>query len=116
MLKPLVKGRGRVKAEVVKIETPISLLGDFDPERGAIHGREVAGRIVALPFVKGSTVGPYVLWSAAKSGKAPLAIIAEKPDLMLVTACVLANVPLFQGVVKEQCLNLDLESGEYDRC
>lgn len=116
MLKAVVGGKGRVSAPVVKLSSPVSFLGDLDPETGRLAGFDVAGRIVALPFVKGSTVGPYVLWSAAKKGKAPLAIVAEKPDLMLVTACVLAGVPLFQGRVDAECINIDLETGEYGRC
>jgi predicted aconitase with swiveling domain len=116
MLKPVVSGRGRVSATVVKLSMPVSFLGDLDPETGRLAGVDVAGKIVVLPFVKGSTVGPYVLWSAAKRGKAPLAIVAERPDLMLVTACVLAGVPLFQGRVEADCINIDLETGEYERC
>lgn len=116
MLKPLVKGRGRVRAEVVKITSPVSLLGDLDPEAGKLAGVDVVGKIVALPYVKGSTVGPYVLWGAARRGKAPLAIVAQKPDLMLISACVLAGIPLFQGVLEEGCVNIDLETGAYDKC
>jgi len=116
MLRPIVRGKGRVSSTVVKITFPVSFLGDLDPETGRLAGFDIAGRIVALPFVKGSTVGPYILWSAAKRGKAPLAIVAERPDLMLVTACVLAGVPLFQGRVDAECININLETGEYEQC
>ncbi|MGB9705597.1 MAG: aconitase X swivel domain-containing protein [Pyrobaculum sp.] len=116
MLKPIVRGRGRAASRVVKITTPVSLLGDLDPERGTLAGVDISGKIVALPYVKGSTVGPYVLWGAARRGKAPLAIVAQKPDLMLISACVLAGVPLFQGDLEEECINIDLESGVYDKC
>jgi len=118
-VKPVVRASGVkriVRAEVVKITQPVSLLGDFDPETGRLLGVDVVGKIVALPYVKGSTVGPYLMWSASRRGKTPLAVVAEKPDLMLVTACVLANVPLFQGVMEEGCVELDLESGEYVKC
>nr|WP_193322929.1 DUF126 domain-containing protein [Pyrobaculum calidifontis] len=118
-VKPVVRASGVkrvVRAEVVKITQPVSLLGDFDPETGRLLGVDVVGKIVALPYVKGSTVGPYLMWSASRRGKIPLAVVAEKPDLMLVTACVLANVPLFQGVMEEGCVELDLESGEYVKC
>lgn len=116
MLSPIVKGRGKVKAHVVKFKAPVSFLGDLDPDRGTLEGVDIVKKIVALPYVKGSTVGPYVLWSAAKKGKAPLAIVAENPDLMLITACVLADVPLFKGKLNEECINLDLETGLYDKC
>ncbi|ABL88030.1 predicted aconitase subunit 2 [Pyrobaculum islandicum DSM 4184] len=115
-LKPLVKGRGHVSAEIVKLERPVSFLGDLDPKTGVLAGINIVGKILALPYVKGSTVGPYVLWNAAKRGKSPLAIVAEKPDLMLVTACVLAGVPLFEGRVDAKCINIDLETGAYEIC
>ncbi|MEM4437110.1 MAG: DUF126 domain-containing protein [Pyrobaculum sp.] len=116
MLNPIVKGSGRVRAQVVKFSTPLSFLGDLDPESGKLGGVDIVDKIVFLPFVKGSTVGPYVLWGAAKRGKAPLAIVVEKPDLMLITACVLANIPLFQGRVEEDCIYLDLGVGTYEKC
>lgn len=116
MLKPVVKGRGRVRADVVRLDSPVSFLGDLNPETGRLAGVDVAGKVVSLPYVRGSTVGPYVLWGAARRGKAPLAIVAEKLDLMLVSACVLAGVPLFQGRLKSGCVYIDLETGAYDKC
>jgi predicted aconitase with swiveling domain len=115
-LKPLIRGRGRVAARVVRLGFPVSLLGDLDPETGRLAGVDAAGSVVALPHVRGSTVGPYVLWSAAVRGKAPLAIVAERPDLLLVTACALAGIPLFQGSVTAECVRIDLETGEYEGC
>lgn len=116
MLRPVVRGRGCVSAEVVKFSSPVSFLGDLDPVEGRLMGVEVAGKVVSLPFVRGSTVGPYVLWGAARRGRAPVAIVSKKIDLMLVTACVLAGVPLFQGELEEGCINICLDSGVYERC
>ncbi len=116
MLKPVVRGSGRVRAQVAKFERPISLLGDLDPESGSILGVDVVGKVVHVPHVVGSTVGPYVLWRAVKVGKAPAAFVARKPDLMLITACVLAGVPLFEGNIDTNCVEIDLGSGEYVSC
>lgn len=114
-LKPVVRGAGRVHADVVKLG-PISFLGDMNPETGEILGIKVSGKILAVPYVRGSTVGPYVLWHAAIRGNAPIAIVSRSIDLMLITAAVLADVPLFQGDVEGGCIELDLSSGDYERC
>lgn len=114
-LKPIVRGSGVVKGEVVRMG-PISFLGDLNPDTGEIQGVRISGKILALPYVRGSTVGPYVLWHVASKGLAPLAIVAEKADLMLITAAVLANVPLFQGRLEEDCVEIDLYTGRYEQC
>ncbi|MFN3803628.1 MAG: aconitase X swivel domain-containing protein [Pyrobaculum sp.] len=116
MLRPVVRGAGRLSAEVVRIATPVSFLGDLDPESGKLLGVEIAGKILSLPYVKGSTVGPYVLWSISKRKKAPVAIVAKKIDLMLVTACVLAEIPLFEGEIHGSCVDIDLSTGKYVEC
>ncbi|MBP1448770.1 MAG: DUF126 domain-containing protein [Thermoproteus sp.] len=114
-LKPVVKGSGVVKAEVVKLG-PISFLGDLNPDTGEVAGVKASGKILAIPYVRGSTVGPYVLWAAASRGVAPSAIVAKHVDLMLITAAVLAGVPLFQGNLSEDCIKLDLATGLYELC
>lgn len=114
-LRPVVGGTGRVRADVVRLG-PISFLGDLNPETGEISGVKVSGKILAVPYVRGSTVGPYVLWHAAIKGNAPAAVVSKSVDLMLITAAVLAGVPLFQGEVVEDCIELDLSSGYYERC
>ncbi|KUO84290.1 MAG: aconitase subunit 2 [Thermoproteus sp. CIS_19] len=114
-LKPVVRGSGAVQAEVVKLG-PISFLGDLDPESGVISGVRISGKILAVPYVRGSTVGPYVLWHAAARGNAPVAIVARSVDLMLITASALAGVPLFQGELPEGCIEIDLSTGDYERC
>ncbi|MGC8582886.1 MAG: aconitase X swivel domain-containing protein [Thermoproteus sp.] len=114
-LRPIVKGAGVVRTEVVRLG-PISFLGDLNPESGEISGVKISGKILAVPYVRGSTVGPYVLWHAAARGNAPLAIVAKSVDLMLITASVLADVPLFQGELSEECIEIDLSTGRYERC
>lgn len=116
MPRPVIRGHGRLKAEVVRVDRPISLLGDLDPRTGRIGDLEASGRILAIPYVRGSTVGPYVLWAAARHGVAPLAIVARKIDLMLVTACALSEVPLFEGELPAGCVEFDLATGEYVGC
>ncbi|MEZ0248056.1 MAG: DUF126 domain-containing protein [Thermoproteus sp.] len=114
-LKPIVRGAGRVKAEVANLG-PISFLGDLDPESGEALGVKISGKVLAVPYVRGSTVGPYVLWHAAIKGNAPIAIVSKSVDLMLITASVLAGVPLFQGELEEECIEIDLSTGFYERC
>ncbi len=115
-VKVLIKGKSRlVCGEAVKVERPISLLGDVDVEKGLIRGIEkpIAGRILALPYLIGSTVGPYVLYGMAQMGVAPRAIVVEKADILAITASVLARVPLLETSIdmfldgKRYCIDLD---------
>ena len=94
----------------------ISLLGDADPEKGTVAGVPVAGKILAIEGVRGSTVGPYVMWGMARRGLAPLAIVAKRVDLVLVTAAAMSGVPLLQGELPWDCAVIDLESGEASVC
>ncbi len=117
-VKVLVKGGLREACgEVVKVDRPISLLGDIDVELGAVKGveRTFIGRILVLPHLIGSTVGPYVLYGLSQMGKAPRAIVLGKADILAITASVLARVPLVEAPTgmfidgKEYCI--DLASG-----
>jgi hypothetical protein len=61
---------------------PISFLSGVDPETGTIvekghplYGQSIAGKVLAFPYGKGSTVGSYILYALSRSGNAPAAII-----------------------------------------
>ena len=114
-LRVIIRGKGIVKGEVARVGF-ISLLGDADPEKGTVTGVSVAGRILAMEGIRGSTVGPYVMWGMARRGLAPLAIVAKKVDLVLVTAAAMSGIPLLQGELPWDCAIIDLESGEASVC
>ncbi len=102
-----IYGSGVVEGELLVSKKPISFLGDVDLQTGIVRhlGKPLRGVILAMPSSRGSTVGPYVLYSLCKRGLGPRAIIAVNPDVMLVIASVIAEVPLF-AYAPEEVLNL----------
>ncbi len=100
-----VHGNGAVSGELVSIDSPISFLGDVDGTRGIVKvkGREIniVGKVLALPYSTGSTVGPYIMYQLAKYNKAPLAILAVKPDTLILVGSIMANIPLIINVPEE---------------
>jgi len=96
---------GRAEGSILVSERALSLLGGVDPKTGeirdpesAIRGERVAGRILAVPHAKGSTVGSYVLYGLRKSDVAPAAIVAGRAETILAVGAVLAGVPIVDGV------------------
>ena len=72
----ILKGRSIAKGtgsgELLYTDTPISFLGGVDAATGIVidekhplHGQSVAGKVLAFPYGKGSTVGSYVMYGLA---------------------------------------------------
>lgn len=96
-LKSIVEGY--VEAPVVVVDDYISFLGELDPKRGVLRKRgyegvEVRGRILVFRGSRGSTVGPYIIYSAWKGGAAPAGMVVARADQIVITGCVVANIPL----------------------
>ena len=98
-IKVLVKGKAVGRA--LKSDLPLSFLGGIEPKTGRIldrthplFGKNVKGRILLIPFSKGSTVGSYVIYSAKRADTAPAAILSKQMDMITATGCVLAKIPL----------------------
>ncbi|MEM4970199.1 MAG: DUF126 domain-containing protein [Sulfolobales archaeon] len=90
---------GRVEAPIVVVDDYISFLGELDPKRGVLRkkgyeGVEVAGRILVFRGSRGSTVAPYIIYSAWKSGVAPAAMVVTRADQIIISGCVISNIPL----------------------
>lgn len=84
---------------------PISFLGGVDPNSGLIiekdhdlRGESVKGRILCFPHGHGSTVGSYVLYSLAKKGLGPKAIVNQEADPVVVAGAIIANIPMIDQV------------------
>jgi predicted aconitase with swiveling domain len=99
----IVEGHCRAKALVST--KPISFLGDVDLATGKIvekrhdlYGEYVKDRVLCFPHGHGSTVGSYVLYSLAKTGLAPKAIINRKADPVIVMGAVIANIPMIDQI------------------
>jgi len=89
-----LKGRkivgGKAEGELIVSQKPLSFLGGVDPETGIvtdaesdIRGESIAGKILAFPRGKGSTVGSYVIYALKKNGKAPKAIIVGEAETII---------------------------------
>jgi len=88
---------------------PISFLGGVNPDSGMIierghdlKGKSVKGRILCFPHGHGSTVGSYVLYSLAKKGVGPKAIINQTADPVVVVGAIIANIPMVDQVGIQQ--------------
>ncbi len=115
----VLRGRGIVegycKAEALVSTKPISFLGDVDPENGKIvekrhdlYGESVKDKALCFPHGHGSTVGSYILYSLARKGLAPKAIINHKADPVIVVGAVMANIPMVDKIEIGQIKNGDL--------
>ena len=101
--RPIVPGFGRGLALVSK--KPISFLGGVDPNLGLIierdhdlKGKSIKGRILCFPSGHGSTVGSYVLYSLAKKGLSPRAIVNQTADPVVVAGAIIAEIPMIDQV------------------
>jgi len=93
--------RGMGRGPVLVSPGPISFLGGVDPETGEViergnplEGQSVAGRVLAFPHGKGSTVGSYVIYALARNGKAPAALVNAEAEPIIVTGAIIAGIPL----------------------
>jgi len=84
---------------------PISFLGGVDADSGIIierdhdlRGKSMKGRILCFPHGHGSTVGSYVLYSLAKKGLAPKAIINQTVDPVVIVGAIIAEIPMMDQV------------------
>jgi len=104
-----LKGRviveGHCKAEALVSAKPISFLGGIDPADGKVieQNHELLGmcikdKVLCFPHGHGSTVGSYVLYSLAKKGLAPKAILNQTADPVVVVGAIIANVPMLDQI------------------
>jgi len=97
--------RGVGTGELLVSPAPISFLSGVDPETGIIvekghplFGKCIAGKVLAFPFGKGSTVGSYVLYALSRNGHAPAAIINEEAEPIIVTGAIIAKIPMIDRI------------------
>ena len=87
-----------VTGECLALTAPISFWGGVDPATGTIidarhpqRGRNVAGTILALPGTIGSSSASAVLLELVHAGKAPVALLMDAPDAILLLGLVVAR-------------------------
>lgn len=77
---------------------PLSFWGGYEYHTGEIidrrhplSGQIAAGRVLAVPFTRGSSTTTAVLLEAVKAGTAPAAILTTGPDTFFALASVVAD-------------------------
>jgi hypothetical protein len=128
----IIKGRGispgRATGELLVSPAPISFLSGVDPESGTIvekghplQGKSIAGKVLAFPYGKGSTVGSYVLYALSRNGHAPAAIINAEAEAIIATGAIIGEIPMVDrieipfGQLKEgSCITVDGDRGEIE--
>ncbi len=89
---------GEASGTVIRLDEPLSFWGGLDPVTGRIidshHpqlGEDVAGRILVMPYGRGSSSSSAVLAEAIRLGTAPLAVVMHEPDLIVTLGALVAG-------------------------
>lgn len=99
----MIRGRaivaGTAEGEALVTGEALSFWGGYDFQTGAIidrhhplNGVHAAGRILAVPFSKGSSTTTAVLLEAVRAGTAPAAIVTTGTDAFFALASIVADV------------------------
>ena len=90
---------GRAEGEALVTHESLSFWGGYDFHTGEIidkhhplAGVRAAGRILAVPFSKGSSTTTAVLLEAVRAGTAPAAILTTGVDSFFALASIVADV------------------------
>ena len=96
---------GRAEGEALVASEPLSFWGGYDYHTGEIidrrhplSGQIAAGRVLCLPFTRGSSTTTAVLLEAIKAGTAPAAIITTGVDTFFALASIVADAMYGQPV------------------
>jgi predicted aconitase with swiveling domain len=89
---------GDAAGELLVSTQPLSFWGGYDYRTGEIvdrrhelSGQIASGRILALPYTRGSSTTTQVLLEAIRAGTAPAAIVSTEPDSFLALAAIVAE-------------------------
>ena len=114
---------GEAKGESLVTHDPLSFWGGYDFHTGEIidkhhplAGVRAGGRILAVPFSKGSSTTTAVLLEAVRAGTAPAAILTTGTDAFFALASIVAEVMYgksFPVVALEPPDFASLRSGEH---
>ena len=95
--RPIVAGSAEGDALVTR--EALSFWGGYDFHTGAIIDKHhplagvcAAGRVLAVPFTKGSSTTTAVLLEAVRAGTAPVAILTTGVDAFFALASIVADV------------------------
>ena len=104
-LKGRVIWRGWARGEALVSSQSISFYGGVDPETGKIverghelEGKSIAGKILAFPYGKGSTVGSYTILRLKRRGVAPKAIVNLRCEPIIAVGAIIAEIPTIDKI------------------
>jgi len=117
----VIKGRplvaGCAEGEVLLSDKPLSFWGGYDANTGEIidrrhplSGQFAAGRILALPFSRGSSTTTAVLLESMRAGTSPAAILTIGVDTFYALASIVA-----EELFKETIPVLSLTPRDFER-
>lgn len=96
---------GQVTGEALVSAEPLSFWGGYSAQTGEIidrrhplSGQHAAGKILVLPFTRGSSTTTAIFLEAVRAGVAPAALITDRPDVFLTLASVVAEEMYGTGV------------------
>jgi predicted aconitase with swiveling domain len=100
--------KGLAEGELLLSREPVSFLGGVDPTSGRIfekghplEGVSIAGKVLAFPKGKGSTVGAYAIYQLKKKKKAPAAMINLEADTMVASGAIISGIPMVHKPEKD---------------
>jgi len=89
---------GRAQGVALVSDEPLSFWGGYDWQTGEItdrrhplSGQIAAGRVLCVPFTRGSSTTTAVLLEAIRNGTAPAAILTTASDFFFALASVVAD-------------------------
>lgn len=101
--------KGTAKGEALVTSQGISFYGGVDPDSAVIvekghelEGKSVSGKVLVFPRGKGSTVGSYVIYQLAKTGKAPVAIVNKECETITAVGCIISEIPAVDKIPIEK--------------
>jgi len=93
--------KGKVSADALVSNQPISFWGGVDPNTGLIidkkhilYNQNVTGKIMFFPVSKGSAGSSYQLLKMVENGTAPVGIVNLRADPVLVTGAIISCIPM----------------------
>lgn len=89
---------GDATGEILTLDEPLSMWGGLDPDTGEIIDRRhpqsglvVTGRILVMPYGRGSSSSSSVLAEAIRLGTGPAAIVLREPDDIVLLGAIVAE-------------------------
>ena len=96
---------GCCEGEALVSPGPLSFFGGVDAETGRVvepghplQGQSIAGRVLAFPTAKGSTVGSYILYRLRKAGLAPAGLINSESESIVAVGAIIAGIPMVDHI------------------